>query len=728
MLDTLLCCDLYLTLVMMAAELGVSVFTKLAGVPSLSGARIIPGGEKQPTEIEARWSQRELVRGKNIVFSKSYFVGEGLSLLCSTAHQSITSSVSKVAYSSDCNRKVVLTKDKPVSADSSSEPLQYIEVWNKDVLLKTIDVKNLEKHGKIHEDEHFGSFQLSSDGLQLLYIAEKEKPKTESYFKKDTKSTTDQPTVEKGLEYVYDTNWGEQLSSVVNPVPMVMNLETEECTIVDLTDIGDISAGQAQWVPGDEGGIVFVGYENHPRKLGFLFCFNKRSALYYANVATETCKRLTVNDHNHFSPRFNPQGTKLAFFETPAEGPHRPCAKLSILNWSDKSVSTVIDVVDTPTPPLNFPGFYTSALPSRCWDTSGRVIILSSHWGSIMDVTLVHTESSKVTRVVDGSRRGTWTVLDVTSDLVVAQFANPCTAPQLLVGALKGAEDDLKIDWTLIASPSDLTKDLNWELLTFTPSVGDKSIPYEGILLSLPRPPGGAPPPLAVFPHGGPHGVYTADFLLWHTGLALLGYTVLLVNYRGSCGFGQKNIDSLLGHVGTYDVRDVQDAAEEVVGRGLVDPQRVVVLGGSHGGFLTNHLLGQYPDFYKAGCALNPVTCFPLNMLTSDIPDWCCVEAGLTFDPATPPTAEDFAQMMSVSPISLAPKIKAPLLFAVGGKDLRCPPPQSFSVYNILKALGKETKLLYYPEDCHPIKTLPSNSDAFINTVVWFDKFAPPKN
>ncbi len=45
----------------------------------------------------------------------------------------------------------------------------------------------------------------------------------------------------QGLEYVYDTNWGEQLSSVVNPVPIVMNLETEECTIVDLTDIGDIS-------------------------------------------------------------------------------------------------------------------------------------------------------------------------------------------------------------------------------------------------------------------------------------------------------------------------------------------------------------------------------------------------------------------------------------------------------------------------------------------------------
>ena len=50
-------------------------------------------------------------------------------------------------------------------------------------------------------------------------------------------------------------------------------------------------------------------------------------------------------------------------------------------------------------------------------------------------------------------------------------------------------------------------------------------------------------------------------------------------------------------------------------------------------------------------------------MLTSDIPDWCCVEAGLTFDPATPPTAEDFAQMMSVSPISLAPKVRRTKLF-----------------------------------------------------------------
>ena len=45
----------------------------------------------------------------------------------------------------------------------------------------------------------------------------------------------------QGAEYVYETNWGEQLSSVVHPLPVVMNLSTEECTVLDTSEIGDIS-------------------------------------------------------------------------------------------------------------------------------------------------------------------------------------------------------------------------------------------------------------------------------------------------------------------------------------------------------------------------------------------------------------------------------------------------------------------------------------------------------
>ena len=162
------------------------------------------------------------------------------------ADQQIFACSLKVSYSSDSATKAVLLKDKPSKSpkeDSPPEPQQYIEVgrvlawhtshpdreplvcclelwqvWSEGNLLNTIDVKSLKKHGKINEDgksvinccevkgchkvtafcvvtrtpllpytrsaAHFGSFQLSASGEWLLYIAEREKAKAISYFKK----------------------------------------------------------------------------------------------------------------------------------------------------------------------------------------------------------------------------------------------------------------------------------------------------------------------------------------------------------------------------------------------------------------------------------------------------------------------------------------------------------------------------------------------------------------
>ena len=106
---------------------------------------------------------------------------------------------------------------------------------------------------------------------------------------------------------------------------------------------------------------------------------------------------------------------------------------------------------------------------------------------------------------------------------------------------------------------------------------------------------------------------------------------MLLINYRGSTGFGEKSLHSLLGKVGDQDVKEVHNATLQMIEKHseFLDKELVFLFGGSHGGFLVTHLSAQYPDFYRAVSTRNPViemtTMFPIT----DIADWTIVESNL---------------------------------------------------------------------------------------------------
>jgi acylaminoacyl-peptidase len=100
-------------------------------------------------------------------------------------------------------------------------------------------------------------------------------------------------------------------------------------------------------------------------------------------------------------------------------------------------------------------------------------------------------------------------------------------------------------------------------------------------------------PPLVLVLHGGPHAVTQTSFSRTAAFLSALGFNLLHVNYRGSLGFGEEALQSLPGNVGHQDVGDVLTALDHVIENGLANPAKVAVIGGSHGGFLTSHLIGQ---------------------------------------------------------------------------------------------------------------------------------------
>jgi acetyl esterase/lipase len=139
---------------------------------------------------------------------------------------------------------------------------------------------------------------------------------------------------------------------------------------------------------------------------------------------------------------------------------------------------------------------------------------------------------------------------------------------------------------------------------------------------------GGAPPPLIVVPHGGLHSASVTNYLPSYAFLCGHGgYAVLLVNYRGSTGFGQASLASVPKQIGRLDLEGLIAVTKSLCSSGLVDSQRVGISGGSNGGFLNAHATGQYPDLFAAAVMHNPVVNLASMVTGTDIPDWCHEEA-----------------------------------------------------------------------------------------------------
>ena len=205
------------------------------------------------------------------------------------------------------------------------------------------------------------------------------------------------------------------------------------------------------------------------------------------------------------------------------------------------------------------------------------------------------------------------------------------------------------------------------------------------------------PQPLLLDVHGGPHNAWNgaADGIhLYHQDLVRQGWTVLLLNPRGSDGYGEAFYTAVSGAWGEADAKDLLEPIDALVAEGLADPARLAVTGYSYGGFMTCYLTGSDGRF-TAAVAGGLISDLTSMTGTSDIAQYLGVHEIRVLP------WQDRDRAAELSPLSRVERVTAPTLILHGSDDRRCPPDQARQWHTALRQRGVPARLVMYPDADH---------------------------
>jgi dipeptidyl aminopeptidase/acylaminoacyl peptidase len=435
-------------------------------------------------------------------------------------------------------------------------------------------------------------------------------------------------------------------------------------------------------------------------------------ALYELDVDSEggEPRRLSQPDENASSPSFSADGTLLAYVHSPEDGtfPHHSQIAVMRPDGSDRRVLTAsLDRQCSPFPNAREP----------VWD-GDRIAFGVEDGGNVHIYTVAADGSSEPELLVGGEQSTGFYDL---KDGVLVYTASTHDRPHELFGG-----DGRMI--TSVAGDFVSGRELApVERFTATSADGTEVDAW------LVRPPGfdeGRKYPVLLTIHGGPFSQYGTGFFDEVQVYAGAGYCVLFSNPRGGSGYSEEWGRAIRGRPGgdegpgwgSVDYEDVMGVVDSALEQfPFLDGERMGVLGGSYGGFLTSWIVGHTKRF-KAALSERSVNQLVSAFGSSDL-FWIFERqfGGSMWD-----NIDDWLKM---SPATYAREIETPLLIVHSETDLRCNIEQGEHLFTLLRLLGKEVEMLRFPAESHEL----SRSGAPVHRVQrfeaileWFGRYLEP--
>ena len=224
--------------------------------------------------------------------------------------------------------------------------------------------------------------------------------------------------------------------------------------------------------------------------------------------------------------------------------------------------------------------------------------------------------------------------------------------------------------------------------------------------------------PTLILPHGGPWGRDQWGYNSFAQFFANRGYAVLEPNFRASTGYGKKFLNAGNRQWGGKMQDDLTWGAKYLAAKGIADPKRTGILGGSYGGYATLAGVAFTPELYAAAVSIVG----PSNLITlldSIPPYWEPVRKMFYQRMGDPGTPEGKAQLQRQSPLNSAGKIKTPLMVVQGANDPRVNKAESDQIVIALRDRGFPVEYLVAPDEGHGFAR-PVNNMAMIAAAEMF--------